>query len=357
MPGPFLTIGVPTYQRVDRLVEQLKSLLVCLPGEAEILVSDNGSTDGTAEAVLALAGRNPRVRLIRTSCNLGPDVNFLRIIEEATGTWCWLVGDDDPVNASLLPSLCDALRSCTAAAVQLLAPDAHLESATPREFWSAQEFIEGFYDIGRFSYLSCHVLKVQPAQLRLRAAYATCGRLHAYTAVALGLIADGAGLAIIDVPIVEAPPIGRRPRWNPVRAHLGAWTTLRDSVPVSLWPQLDQRAAQVHSKAIILGVFLHLLGLRDYDLRSTDFDALWQVAPWQMRLSLAGLKMLNGLVRWPRFAALAVLSMAFLARGRRGPSDLASLFVLPVGEDPGRAIVKALRARASGREQDAWEEA
>lgn len=57
-----ISVTIPAYNRRDMLCEVLESIFAQTLPASEIVVVDDGSTDGTAEAVQALA---PRVKLVR----------------------------------------------------------------------------------------------------------------------------------------------------------------------------------------------------------------------------------------------------------------------------------------------------
>ncbi|GHD22202.1 glycosyltransferase family 2 protein [Streptomyces galbus] len=67
MTDPRLTVVVITHNRRPELLRTLDRL-ADLPERPPVIVTDNGSTDGTAEAV---ARRHPRVTLLRPGRNLG----------------------------------------------------------------------------------------------------------------------------------------------------------------------------------------------------------------------------------------------------------------------------------------------
>lgn len=98
-PGtPLLTIACPTYNRaryLDRFFEHHLSAFEALGIDFEILVSDNCSTDRTAEIVAAWAARSPRIRSVRQSENIGGYGNFLYCYRQARGQFSVWVGDDD----------------------------------------------------------------------------------------------------------------------------------------------------------------------------------------------------------------------------------------------------------------------
>jgi glycosyltransferase involved in cell wall biosynthesis len=69
-----LTVIFPCFNEAARLPATLEAYLAHLssaPGEVEVLVVDDGSTDATAEVAEAAAGGDPRVRVIRTGPNRG----------------------------------------------------------------------------------------------------------------------------------------------------------------------------------------------------------------------------------------------------------------------------------------------
>jgi dolichyl-phosphate beta-glucosyltransferase len=71
---PTLTVVLPCYNEAERLPRTLRSLLAHLsgaPGEVEVLVVDDGSTDATVAVVEAIAAADARVRLLCLSPNRG----------------------------------------------------------------------------------------------------------------------------------------------------------------------------------------------------------------------------------------------------------------------------------------------
>lgn len=73
----------------------IDSLLAQDHGDLELVINDNASTDATAAICEDYARRDPRVRFSRHAENLGPNRNFMRVLELATGDhFMWAAHDD-----------------------------------------------------------------------------------------------------------------------------------------------------------------------------------------------------------------------------------------------------------------------
>src|SRR5665647_1113407 len=94
-----LSICIPTYNRAEILSENLENLIHKVsPYGIRIIVSDNASTDNTAEIV-----RNAQKKYdyLTYSCNeenFGPDRNFELALKTCDAKYAWLMGDDDTVS-------------------------------------------------------------------------------------------------------------------------------------------------------------------------------------------------------------------------------------------------------------------
>jgi hypothetical protein len=91
--------------------------------EHEVLVLDNASDDGSAEAVAAL---DRDIRLLALGRREGKAANDSRLIEESRGEFCLLLNEDSELQAGAVPALIGALRADRQAAIagaQLLSAD------------------------------------------------------------------------------------------------------------------------------------------------------------------------------------------------------------------------------------------
>jgi len=95
MGSPKVTIALPVYNGENYLAEAIESLLASTFEDFELVISDNCSTDSTADICRRFAADDPRVRYHRTERNLGAAPNFNRAWELARGRYFrWAAHDD-----------------------------------------------------------------------------------------------------------------------------------------------------------------------------------------------------------------------------------------------------------------------
>jgi glycosyltransferase involved in cell wall biosynthesis len=90
---PDVSVVIPTHNRRRLLGQAMRSALGQVGVEVEVVVVDDGSSDGTADAVACLA--DDRVRLIRHRRPLGVAVARNAGAGAARGAWVALLDDDD----------------------------------------------------------------------------------------------------------------------------------------------------------------------------------------------------------------------------------------------------------------------
>ncbi len=94
MSSPLLSVVIPTYNRAALIESTLQSVLKQSVQHLEVIVVDDGSTDGTAEVVDRIAMGDPRVRYV-SQPNSGANTARNRGIDEAQGPYLALLDADD----------------------------------------------------------------------------------------------------------------------------------------------------------------------------------------------------------------------------------------------------------------------
>jgi glycosyltransferase involved in cell wall biosynthesis len=89
-----VSVIVPTYNRVARVVRAVESVLAQTYARCHAIVVDDGSTDGTAAALVAHFGANPRVRLL-SQPNRGPAAARNLALAELDAEYLAFLDSDD----------------------------------------------------------------------------------------------------------------------------------------------------------------------------------------------------------------------------------------------------------------------
>jgi glycosyltransferase involved in cell wall biosynthesis len=103
-----LTIAIPAYNRRESVLGLVDSIRGQMIEGDELIVSDDSSSDGTAERVSAIPG----VRVVGHETNQGMVANWNACLRAANCEWVCIIHDDD----ELMPGGLDALRSACAMA-------------------------------------------------------------------------------------------------------------------------------------------------------------------------------------------------------------------------------------------------
>jgi glycosyltransferase involved in cell wall biosynthesis len=106
---PRVSIGLPVYNGEKYLAETIVSLLGQTYTDFELLISDNASTDSTAEICHQYMQQDPRVRYFRQDRNIGAAPNHNFLVHQARGEFFKWVASDDLYARDLIRRCIDAL--------------------------------------------------------------------------------------------------------------------------------------------------------------------------------------------------------------------------------------------------------
>jgi glycosyltransferase involved in cell wall biosynthesis len=124
--SPPLTIAIPTYNRCQSVTKLVHQLIPQLLPEDELLVVNDGSQDGTTEAL----HRIPEVTLVSNPSNYGMVKTWNRCLTAASQDWICVIHDDDSVGPTALQTI---RRACTLvdepALIAHQSLDSHLDHA------------------------------------------------------------------------------------------------------------------------------------------------------------------------------------------------------------------------------------
>lgn len=108
---PIVSIGLPVFNGEKFLIRALDSLLAQDHTDFELIISDNGSTDGTEKICKDYASRDHRIRYVRQAHNLGSHENFNFVLHESRGDYFMWAAADDLWDADFIRSLLKSLEN------------------------------------------------------------------------------------------------------------------------------------------------------------------------------------------------------------------------------------------------------
>lgn len=107
---PRVSVCIPTFNRVGLLRLAIESVLGQSYDDWELIVCDDGSTDGTADFMAGFSS-DPRIHYIRHSRNIGKSNNMRSGFDFARGDYFVKFDDDDRLNSDFLLHTCTVLDS------------------------------------------------------------------------------------------------------------------------------------------------------------------------------------------------------------------------------------------------------
>jgi len=164
-----LSICIPTYNRCAFLPDLLSSIVSQYDERVEIVICDNGSTDLTQDVVKDWQKKYPRIVYEKFPQNVGPDRCFLKSVEMASSTFCWLMGDDDIIEEGALNKVLGYLdQSIIGITVNRKAYDSLLEKQwkeptigpqSDQKFTNSKECLKALFPL--FGFLSAQIIRRQ----------------------------------------------------------------------------------------------------------------------------------------------------------------------------------------------------
>jgi dolichol-phosphate mannosyltransferase len=206
---PILSIVVPAYQEAQGIAQGLRAIRTAARDTGlpfEIVVVDDGSTDGTWEAVLALQGEVPELVGVRLSRNFGKEGAIAAGIDAVSGDACIVMDADLQHPPALLAEMVRRWREGEWDVVEAVKAHRGRESIVhrlvARTFYRAAAWLTGYdlQDASDFKLLDRRVLN----EWRRLGERATFFR---------GLVA-WLGFTRTQIPFEVPPRVSGRSRWS-----------------------------------------------------------------------------------------------------------------------------------------------
>lgn len=105
--GPRVSVVMPVHDDVAHVRGAVERALALTGVDVELVLVDDGSTDGSTRAVREAAARDPRVRAVVLERNVGVARARERGVAEASSDWVWFVDSDDAWEPGAAATLLD----------------------------------------------------------------------------------------------------------------------------------------------------------------------------------------------------------------------------------------------------------
>jgi glycosyltransferase involved in cell wall biosynthesis len=148
-----ISVCIATYNGSSYIEEQLNSILRQLADDDEVVISDDGSDDGTAQIIDAIADK--RIRWAGRGGRMGVVKNFERALADARGELVFLSDQDDVWLPGKVAKCCEALQDNILVVTDCRVVDKQLKELVPSFFClrnSGQGFLRNLY---RNGFLGC----------------------------------------------------------------------------------------------------------------------------------------------------------------------------------------------------------
>jgi glycosyltransferase involved in cell wall biosynthesis len=100
-----VSVLIPTFNRLNYLKDSLSSVQNQIYQNIEIIVSDDGSTDGSFDYVREAQKSDQRIKLYNSNPNRGLFTNVNFMLDKMTGDAFCILGDDDKLDVCFLDKL------------------------------------------------------------------------------------------------------------------------------------------------------------------------------------------------------------------------------------------------------------
>jgi len=153
---PIVTVAIASFNAATHLEAAIRSALAQSLAEIEVVVVDDGSSDGSAALAQTLAAEDPRVRFFQLPENRGPAGARNEALRQARGRWFAVLDSDDLMHPERLAGL---IACAERAGADILADELvlfHDDGSAPPEFFLGKRGTPGWIDLS--AYLSRTVM-------------------------------------------------------------------------------------------------------------------------------------------------------------------------------------------------------
>ena len=148
-----VSVCMPVYNGMPYLKEQVESILLQLEPNDELVVSDDGSTDGSLAWLQSL--NDQRICILQETPSRHPSYNLEKALKAARGEYILLADQDDVWLTGKVDRMLAALQTCALVVHDCMVTDEKLQVQVPSFFAKHRSGAGLMKNFVRNSYLGC----------------------------------------------------------------------------------------------------------------------------------------------------------------------------------------------------------
>jgi len=223
-----------TYNGEKTIKSQIDSILIQLDASDEIIISDDGSSDGTLKILTDL--NDPRIKIYQNKRKKGPSDNFINALTKVSGQYIFLSDQDDTWFENKVSKCIDILQT-----YDLVLSDAIVvneeETIIYNSFFEQRRSKKGFINnIRRNSYIGC-CMAFKKTLLDKASPFPENIHMHDWW---LGLVAELTGKVMFyPFPLIKyvrhgnnASPTLENSNYSTLKRFTNRWVLFINSIPL-----------------------------------------------------------------------------------------------------------------------------
>lgn len=224
---PLLTIAMPTFNRISKVIERVGELLPQLEKEIEVKIFDNASEYSVEDAVRFEYGNliDERFQFIRNRSNIGLAANLCRCFESAEGGWLWILGDDDKVEKDAVKKITTEIDTEDDSLNYVSFSTSIYKHVTEEKFSQ----LSGFSDVhnvrscfSNLLFISSGCYRVSAVLPHLRVGYLMIYSHVPHLAILAAMLADGKSIVLTSTKtLVDRSPYDPKQAWSYLKVISG----------------------------------------------------------------------------------------------------------------------------------------
>lgn len=318
MQNVTLTVAIPTYNRIEKLLRRVAELLPQMRPEDSILISDNATENFRPESHPVLADR--RIKIIVNRVNIGGNANIVRCFERTETSWMWLLADDDAVHPGALDEIRRHIAQFpNASYINFAADEIGQGRSTTCAVSGLKEFIDKNDGFANTLLISNNVFNLEKVRPYLRFAYSVIWTNAPHLAPVLKALEQGGEAVYSDKTVIDWGRPELNASWTVVAAYnlVNLTTVLEASEHVKALRRMIIRGLPKAEFLVMQLAYMQKHYGNDQQIQEFARQILTMYVGASSGISSLRSMLLRIAVRWPRIVVFTGAAMYSLLKRKK----------------------------------------